>query len=68
MKEVLSVFTFGIWALFFVMFFTAIKPDTVAGLAGSIKPKYCNTEGLPMRRCPAHVFAAVSGAVVRPWQ
>jgi hypothetical protein len=63
MKEVLIVFTFGIWALFFVMFFTAIKPDTVAGVAGSIKPEYCDAEGLPMRQCPPHVFAAVPGAV-----
>jgi hypothetical protein len=68
MKEVLSVFTFGTWALFFVVFFTALKPDTVAVVARSIKAEYCKTEGSPMRQCPPHVFAAVSGAVVRPWQ
>ena len=68
MKEVLSVFTFGAWALSFVVFFTALKPDALAVVAGSIKPEYCNTEGSPMHQCPPHVFAAVSGAVVRPWQ
>ena len=30
MKEVLSVFTFGIGALCFVVFMTAIKPDSAA--------------------------------------
>ena len=29
MKEVLSLFTFGIGALFFVVFFAAFKPDVV---------------------------------------
>ena len=29
MKEVLSLFTFGIGALFFVVFFVALKPDVV---------------------------------------
>jgi hypothetical protein len=62
MKEVLSVFTFGIWALFFVVFFTALKPDTLAVVAGSNKPEYCNTEGSATRQCPPHVFAAVSRA------
>jgi hypothetical protein len=68
MKEVLSVFMFGIWALFFVVFFIAIKPDTVAAVAGSIRPEYCNTEGSPMCQCPPHVFAAMSGAVVPTWK
>jgi len=62
MKEGLSLFTFGIWALFFVVFFTALKPDTVAVVAGSNKPEYCNTEGSATRQCRPHVFAAVSWA------
>ena len=50
MKEVLSLFTFGIWALFFVVFFTALKPDTVAVFARSNKPEYCNRDASPAHR------------------
>ena len=38
MKEVLSLFTFGIWALFFVVFFTALKPNVVLQLLGRASP------------------------------
>jgi hypothetical protein len=45
MKEGLSLFTFGIWALLFVVFFTTLKPDTVAVIAGSNKPEIATWEG-----------------------
>ena len=57
MKEVLSLFTFGIGALFFVVFFTALKPDTVAAVAWSNKPEYCNTEASPTLACGSLIFA-----------
>ena len=65
MKEGLSLFTFGIWALFFVVFFTALKPDTVAVVARSNKPEYCNRDASPAHHCPLYVFAAISGTNVR---
>jgi hypothetical protein len=40
MREVLSLFLFGIGALFFVVFLTALKPDSVTAAAGSNKPGY----------------------------
>jgi hypothetical protein len=44
MKDVLSVFTFGIVALCFVVFVTVFKPDAVTAVAGTSKPDYCNRE------------------------
>jgi len=40
MREVLSLFTLGIGALFFLVFFTVLKPDIGAPVAGSNKPVY----------------------------
>ena len=62
MKEVLSLFTFGIGALFFVVFFAALKPDVVIAVPGPSKPEYCNTETSPTLACRPHVLAAVSSA------
>jgi hypothetical protein len=45
MKEVLSVLTFGIGAVCFVVFFTVLKPHAFSAVAGPIKPEYCNAEG-----------------------
>jgi hypothetical protein len=45
MKEVLSVFTFGIEALCFVVFVTVFKPNAISAVPGPSKPEYCNTEG-----------------------
>jgi hypothetical protein len=45
MKEVLSVFTFGIGALGFVLFVTVLKPNSISAVAGPGKPEYCNAEG-----------------------
>jgi hypothetical protein len=38
MKEVLSLFTFGIGALCFVVFVTVIKPDAVSAVPATSKP------------------------------
>jgi hypothetical protein len=39
MKEVLSVFTFGIGALCFVVFVTVFKPTSVSAVHGTSKPE-----------------------------
>jgi hypothetical protein len=48
MKEVLSVFTFGIGAVCFVVFFTVLKPHAFSAAAGPSQPEYCNTQTI----CP----------------
>ncbi|MEA2944448.1 MAG: hypothetical protein QOD09_4977 [Bradyrhizobium sp.] len=45
MKEVLSVFTFGIGAVCFVLFITVLKPNSIGSVAGPGKPEYCNLRG-----------------------
>ena len=64
MKEVLSFFTFGIGALCFVAFFTALKPLAVTAATGLANPAYCSTKASPTLDCQSHVFAAVSSAHV----
>jgi hypothetical protein len=64
MKEVLSLFTFGIGALCFVVFVTVCKPDAVSAVTGPTEPDYCNTEASPTHACRSHVSAAVSWADV----
>ena len=39
MREVLSLFTFGIGALCFVVFFTALKPLAVTAATGPANPR-----------------------------
>ena len=58
MKEVLSVITLGIWALFFVVFFVALKPDVVIVATGPSKPGYCNTKASPTLACGSFILAA----------
>jgi hypothetical protein len=60
MKEFLSFFMFGIGALCFVAFFTALKPLAVAAATGLPNPAYCSTKASPTLACQSHVFAAVS--------
>jgi hypothetical protein len=48
MKEVLSVFTFGIGALCFVAFFTALKPLAVTAATG-VNCAYCSTKASPVK-------------------
>ncbi len=58
MKEVLSLITLGISALFFVVFFAALKPDIVIAGPGPNTPGYCNTEASPTLGCRSLIFAA----------
>jgi hypothetical protein len=47
MKEILSLFTFGMGALCFVLFFTALKPLTVTAASGSEHRAYCSATASP---------------------
>jgi hypothetical protein len=51
MKQVLSLFTFGIGALFFLAFFTTLKPTAVTAASGPNKPGQCRRK--LRRRSPA---------------
>jgi len=50
MKEVLSVFTFGIGALCFVVFVTVFKPTAVSAVDGTSKPEYLTSRPLAADR------------------
>ena len=50
MKEVLSVFTFGIGTLCFVVFVTVFKPTTVSVVHGTSKPEYLTSRPLATDR------------------
>jgi len=52
MKGVLSVFTFGIGALCFVIFITVLKPNAISAVSGPSKPEYCNSEAAPTHQNP----------------
>ena len=49
MKEVLSLFTFGIGALCFVAFFATLKPITVTAATGLANSAYCRTKASPVK-------------------
>jgi hypothetical protein len=66
MKEVLSLITVGIWALFFVVFFAALKPDVVNVATGPSKPGYCDTKASSTLACRSLIFAAAMWSEVRP--
>jgi hypothetical protein len=51
MKEVLSVFTFGIKAQCFVVFVTDFKPNVVSTIPAASKPVYSNTEAWTALGC-----------------
>jgi len=52
MKVFLSVLTFVIGAVCFVMFFAVIKPNAVSAVPGTSKPEYSNTEPSPTHTLP----------------
>ena len=60
MKEFLSFFMFGIGALCFVAFFTALKPLAVTAATGMANPAHCSTKASPTLACQSRVFAALS--------
>ena len=64
MKEVLSVFTFAIGALGFVVFLAVLKPTAISAIQAA--PDHCQRDSSGMRGCNPHVFAAMSGAARQP--
>jgi hypothetical protein len=58
MKEVLSLITFGIGALFFAVFFVTFKPDAVVAATGPSKPGYCDTKASSTLACRSLIPAA----------
>jgi hypothetical protein len=52
MKEVLSLFTFVVGTLCFVMFFAVLKPNAVSAVPGTSKPACCNTQASPVHTLP----------------
>ena len=67
MKEVLSVFTFGIGAVCFVVFISVLKPHAYSAVAGPIKLEYCSTEAREpdMGDCTRRRSAPAAAAVIR---
>jgi hypothetical protein len=51
MKEVLSVLTFSIAAMSFVIFLTVLKPDDLRVVAGPSKPLSCNKAASLLHVC-----------------
>ena len=60
MREVLSFFTFSIGALFFVLFFSTLKPATVTAVHGPSMGRPLQHESFAYARLPAALLAAVS--------
>ena len=64
MKDVLSVFTFAIGALFFVSFFSTLKPTTITAAVGGMgKPDRCSLTASSTPGCLTGGFAAISWSV-----
>ena len=57
MKQFLSLFMFGIGALFFLAFVTTLKPTIVIAAAGPGKPGQCGTKAPPSPACRSLIFA-----------
>jgi hypothetical protein len=66
MKEVLSLCTFGIGALCFVVFVIVFKPDAISAVPAPVSAS--KTEASPAHRRSLQVFAVASGGGVWPWQ
>jgi hypothetical protein len=65
MKEILSFFTFGIGALCFVAFFTAVKPLAVTETAGLANPHASLAHArLPIARLCCSIVASRRAAIV----
>jgi hypothetical protein len=58
MKQVLSIFMFGIGALFFLAFFTTLKPTAVTAASGTSEPGQCSTKAPPALACRSLTLAA----------
>jgi invasion protein IalB len=64
MKDVLTLMTFALGAVCFVMFVSTVKPDAMSAVPPPAKPEVCKTHGSWTPACGLHLFAAASGAVV----
>ena len=58
MKQVLSLFTFGIGALLLLAFFTTLKPTAVTAASGTGEPGQCSTKAPPALACRSLILAA----------
>ena len=65
MKQVLSLFTFGIGALLFLAFFTTLKPTVVTAASGPGKPGQCSTKAPSSLACRPILAAAFWSEVVK---
>lgn len=64
MKDVLTVFTFAIGALFLVAFFSTLRPATMTAAVGSIgQPDRCSLTASLTPACQKNGFAALSWSV-----
>jgi hypothetical protein len=66
MKQVLSLFTFGIGALFVLAFFTTLKPTAVTAASGPGEPGQCSTKAPPMLACRSLILATALWPEVVP--
>ena len=66
MKQFLSLFMFGIGGLFFLAFFTTLKPTVVSATSGPGKPGQCSTKGQPSLACRSLIFATAGWPDVGP--
>jgi len=57
MKQVFSLFVFGIGGLFFLAFFTTLRPTVVTAASGPGMPDQCSTKAPPSLACRSLVFA-----------
>ena len=57
MKQVLSLFTFGIGALLFLACLTTLKPTVVTAASGPGKPRQCITKTPPSPACHSLIFS-----------
>jgi hypothetical protein len=58
MKQVISVFTFGIGALLFAAFFTALKPTAVTAASGPGELSQCSAKAPPTLAYRSLILAA----------
>jgi hypothetical protein len=58
MKQFLSLFMFGIGGLFFLVFFTTLKPTVVTAASGPGKPDQCSTKAPSSLACHSLIFAS----------
>lgn len=60
MKEVLSLFTFAIGALCFVVFVARFKPDAISAVPAPTKLARCSTQASSPPACRPHVLTALA--------